>query len=236
MMRIFKYFILFSLTLSFLGQMVLAVEDDRFETSPLTVEDANNQVQKAVEVLKKFAETKIPLALLKQAKALVIMVDSKEIGIGFTIKTGIGVVVVRDAQNQWSNPSLITLSGGGWGLKAGVQFSQVVLVYTKASAVDGVIKGKFSIGADVGVAVGPVSANVGAKTDFSEALYEYSDSSGLVAGVGLKVDGLKIYDLGNEGLYGKKVIANDIFAGNVSPDKKATAVKTLKELLKEKTS
>lgn len=233
MMRKFKYFAL-ALALCFCGQITLAAEDDRFETSPLTLEDANNQVQKAVEILKKFAETKIPATLLKQAKALVIMVDSKEIGIGFTIKTGIGVVAVRDAQGQWSHPALVSLSGGGWGLKAGVQFSQLVLVYTKANAVDGIIKGKFSIGADVGVAVGPVSANVGAKTDFSEAIYEYSDSSGLVAGVGLKIDGLKIYDLGNEGLYGKKVTANDIFAGNVSPDRKATAVNTLKDLLKEK--
>ena len=45
-------------------------------------------------------------------------------------RLGHGVVMARAAQGQWTLPQFITLTGGSVGFQAGIQGSDVVLVFT----------------------------------------------------------------------------------------------------------
>ena len=99
---------------------------------------------------------------------------------------GKGVISRRMENGSWSNPNYINVGGGSWGFQAGVQKSDLILVFTSKGGVDSIIKGKFTLGADAAVAAGPVGRNVQASTDenLKAEIYSYSRSKGFFAGVG----------------------------------------------------
>ena len=72
---------------------------------------------------------------------------------------------VRGADGAWANPNYINVGGGSWGFQAGVQKSDLILVFTSPRGVDNIIKGKFTLGADAAVTAGPVGRNLQASTD-----------------------------------------------------------------------
>jgi len=64
---------------------------------------------------------------------------------------------VRDKlTSPWSNPALISLTGGSWGLQVGAQSSDIILVFTTKTGIEGIAGGKLTLGADASVATGPV--------------------------------------------------------------------------------
>ena len=81
------------------------------------------------------------------------MIVPNVIKIGFIagVRRGHGVVLVRDAEGEWSLPQFVTLTGGSVGWQAGIQGTDVVLVFTTAKGVQGLMQGKFTIGADASV-------------------------------------------------------------------------------------
>jgi lipid-binding SYLF domain-containing protein len=108
---------------------------------------------------------------------------------GFVIgvRHGRGVLVVRDESGAWRAPVFITITGGSIGWQAGVQATDVVLVFKTKSSVQGLMNGKFTIGGDVAAAAGPVGRQAQAATDarLKAEIYSYSRSRGLFAGVSL---------------------------------------------------
>jgi len=55
---------------------------------------------------------------------------------------GNGVLVVRDKlTSPWSNPVFISLTGGSWGFQAGAQSSDIILVFTTKTGVEGIAGG-----------------------------------------------------------------------------------------------
>ena len=86
---------------------------------------------------------------------------------GFVIgaKHGRGVVVVRDQNTNWQMPQFITINGGSVGWQAGIQATDLVLVFTTKKSVQGLLTGKFTIGADASAAAGPVGREASASTD-----------------------------------------------------------------------
>jgi len=97
--------------------------------------------------------------------------------------------LIRDQQGTWGLPQFVTLTGGSVGWQAGVQGSDIVLVFMTKKSVDGLMTGKFTIGADAAVAAGPVGRNAAAATDerLKAEILSYSRSRGLFAG--LAIDG-----------------------------------------------
>ncbi|NEK71104.1 MAG: lipid-binding SYLF domain-containing protein, partial [Xanthomonas perforans] len=71
-------------------------------------------------------------------------------------RRGHGLMSVKNADGSWSNPVFIKLTGGSIGFQAGVQSSDVVLVFRNDRNLDNLVNGKFTLGADAGVAAGPV--------------------------------------------------------------------------------
>ncbi len=101
---------------------------------------------------------RIPEALLAEAQGVVIVPNVIKIGFIAGVRRGHGVVLVRDNDGEWSLPQFVTLTGGSVGWQAGIQGTDVVLVFTTPKGVEGLLQGKFTIGADASASAGPVGA------------------------------------------------------------------------------
>jgi len=114
----------------------------------------------ATEVLSEvqaMPDLQIPDALLSRAYGIAVIPDVTKVAFIFGGRHGNGVLVVRDKlSSPWSNPAFISLTGGSWGLQAGAQSSDIVLVFTTKTGIEGIAGGKLTLGADASVAAGPV--------------------------------------------------------------------------------
>lgn len=129
----------------------------------------------------------IPRGLLSNAQGIAIVPGMVKGGFVVGVRHGRGVAVVRDASGNWSAPSFITITGGSVGWQAGVQATDVILVFRTQGSVRNLTSGKFTIGGDVAAAAGPVGRQASAATDASlqAEILSYSRSRGLFAGVAL---------------------------------------------------
>jgi lipid-binding SYLF domain-containing protein len=152
--------------------------------------DPESTVRMADEILRDsmtIPVRRIPESLLAQAHGVAIIPDVIKIGFVAAVRRGHGVVMVRDANGAWTLPQFITLTGGSVGWQAGVQDTDLVLVFMTQKSVDGLLAGKFTIGADASAAAGPVGRNAAAATDarLKAEILSYSRSRGLFVGVSL---------------------------------------------------
>lgn len=136
----------------------------------------------------------IPTKLLADAQGLVIVPDMIKGGFVVGVKHGKGVAVVRDANGSWGLPQFVTINGASLGWQAGIQATDLILVFRTPKSVQGLLSGKFTIGADAAAAAGPVGRDVQAATDarLKAEILSYSRSRGLFAGVSLDGSSLRM--------------------------------------------
>jgi lipid-binding SYLF domain-containing protein len=175
----------------------------------------------AVQVLREvmaIPESAIPEALFSRAYAIAVIPGVVKAGLVVGGRHGRGLIAVRGADNTWTNPSFISLTGGSVGFQAGVQATDIVLVFRTERGVDSIVSGKFTLGADAAVAAGPVGRTAAALTDaqLRAEIYSYSRARGLFAGVALDGAVLAIDHRANQRVYGRNVTPRQIFAGGVS--------------------
>jgi len=146
---------------------------------------------------------------------------------------GNGVLVVRDKLTApWSNPVFISLTGGSWGFQAGAQSSDIILVFTTKTGIEGIAGGKMTLGADASVATGPVGRQGSAATDmnFNAEIYSYARTRGLFGGIALDGSVIGIDRSANSAFYGKGgVTATEIFSLQ-APSAPASAQRFLERL------
>ncbi len=166
---------------------------------------------------------KIPAKLLARAKGVAVMTCIKS-GVGVAgIEFGTGLVVSRLANdNYWSPPCAIGTAGLSWGALVGLQLSDHVFLLMTDKAVDMFVnneKGSFQLGADVGVAVGPlgrsVEADIGAIDGDLTPIYTYSLSKGFYAGISLDGKVIVTRHHVNEKFYGRKIDPKTLLSGDV---------------------
>lgn len=134
---------------------------------------------------------------------------------------GSGVVVRKLADGRWSPPSAILIHTLGWGLVAGADLYDCVVVINEDAGMDGFAQRRFTLGGEVSAAVGPVGA--GGSLDFEvfkrqAPVWTYIKSRGLYLGV--QVDGTAIVERTgeNERFYGvEKIGSAQILRGDVVP-------------------
>lgn len=154
--------------------------------------DPDQTVRTASQVLHEvmaIPARQIPERLLAEARGIAIIPNVIKIGFVAGVRRGHGVVLVRDQEGEWGLPQFVTLTGGSVGWQAGVQGTDVILVFTTQKSVEGLLSGKCTIGVDAAVAAGPVGRNASAATDerLQAEILSYSRSRGLF--VGLALDG-----------------------------------------------
>ena len=166
----------------------------------------------------------IPDRLLERAYAIAVIPDMTKVAFFAGGRHGNGVMVVRDKDGRFSNPTFISMTGGSFGWQWGVQSIDIVLVFTTKKGVEGITGGKFTLGADASVAAGPVGRQASAATDstFHSEVYSYSRTHGLFAGVALDGTAITIDDDSNEAFYRKSnITAADIISGSVRTNDEA---------------
>jgi lipid-binding SYLF domain-containing protein len=165
-------------------------------------------------------DTAIPEKLMARAYGIAVIPNVVKVAAVVGGRRGSGAMVVRDANGKFSDPIMVSLTGGNVGWQIGVQSTDIVLVFTTAKGIEGIADGKLTLGADASVAAGPVGRAASASTDqnFTAEVYSYSRNRGLFAGIALDGSILAIDSKSNKGLYGQSAPASDIIARRVSTD------------------
>ncbi|HEY5804513.1 MAG TPA: lipid-binding SYLF domain-containing protein [Lysobacter sp.] len=194
----------------------------------------------AVRVLtqiQQIPESGIPDKLLDEARGIVVVPDSLKVGLVLGGRRGHGLLSVKNPDGTWSNPSFVKLTGGSIGFQAGVQSSDIVLVFRSDRGLDSIVNGKVTLGADAGVAAGPVGRNASTATDgqLKAEIWSWSRARGLFAGIALDGAVLAIDDAANEAVYGRDTTPRMIFEGRAS-GQPSNAVVDFRDRLEEASS
>jgi len=122
------------------------------------------------------------------------------------------VLLGRDAAGSWSSPAFYVLGTSSFGLQAGIQDSQTLLLVMNDRALDALIDRQFKFGADASLAVAHLGGSVeGATTTALGAdIAAFSRSCGLFAGIALDGTVLQPQPEWNQAYYGRAVGTRDI--------------------------
>lgn len=194
------------------------------------VDDAINVMDEIMAI----PEKGIPPSLLRNAQGLAIIPGVIKAGFIVGGRGGKGILVVHDADGGWSNPAFISFAGGSIGWQIGAQSADIILVFRTKRSVDNLMKGKFTLGADAGVAAGPVGRQVEAGTDIElkAEIVSYSRARGLFAGLSVEGSSLQIDDEANWAFYNRGGISTKDILENKNIKVPSIAKKLQEVLLK----
>jgi len=219
--------------LSFLAATALALA----VASPSFAANERRKVEDSADVIKAIMaipEKGIPPALLRDAYGIAIIPGVIKAGFIVGGRYGTGVLLARDAQGGWSDPAFISLAGGSFGWQIGAASTDIILVLKSRRSIDGVLRGKFTLGVDAQAAAGPVGRSASAATDVTlkSEILSYSRSRGLFAGVSLEGAAITIDDDADASYYGRHDLSvRELLAGQVT--KETPETKELKRVLDE---
>ena len=206
---------------------------DHAAAAPPEDERARNAVRVLSEI-QKIPEQAIPDKLLDEARAILVVPDTIKAGLVLGGRRGHGLMSVKGTDGAWSNPVFVTLTGGSVGFQAGVQSADVVLVFRNDRSLDDVVNGKFTLGADAGVAAGPVGRSAAAATDgqLKAEIWSWSRARGLFAGVSLDGAVLQMDQDALARVYGPSTTPRMVLEGR-APAPASTAVVAFRDGLEE---
>jgi lipid-binding SYLF domain-containing protein len=150
--------------------------------------------------------------LLKQARGVLIAPQVLKGAFIVGASGGSGVFLAREeGAKKWSPPAFYTLGGVSFGLQAGGEASEVVLLAMSQRGVSALLSHNFKLGADASIAVGPVGAGAqGATAALSADILAFSRSKGLYGGISLDGSVIAVREDWNTAYYGKSVTPADI--------------------------
>ncbi|OAD79732.1 hypothetical protein PHYBLDRAFT_89552, partial [Phycomyces blakesleeanus NRRL 1555(-)] len=198
--------------------------------SPLPT-NLEGECKKAAKILNSFIDPGqgldkvIPTNIIDNAQGLAIYTVLKA-GFLFSGRAGSGLVVARLFVTRWSAPSAIGTGGMGAGGQIGAELTDFVLVLNTKEAVKTFSQfGNVTLGGNVSVAAGPIGRNAEASGSASfkhiAAIFSYSKTKGLFAGVSIEGSVVVTRGDANEKFYGKRVTAKELLGGKVPPPPEA---------------
>jgi SH3 domain-containing YSC84-like protein 1 len=148
--------------------------------------------------------------LLKKARGVFICPALLKGAFVVGVSGGSGVFLTR-GEKTWYGPAFYTIGGASFGLQIGGQSSEVVLVAMTERGVMSLLSTSAKLGADVGVAVGPIGIGAAAATaNLSADIISFSRAKGLYGGLSLDGAVVAVRDSLNEAYYGRTVSPSDI--------------------------
>jgi lipid-binding SYLF domain-containing protein len=153
----------------------------------------------------------IPPQVLEQAEGIAIFPELIKAGFVIGARHGRGILVVRNPDRTWSQPIFMALTSASIGLQAGVQSTDLVLVFTNRQSVRRFLMGKgtLSLDGNMSIAVGPNGAQLGGATNprLSAEILAYGRNRGLFAGLAAGGSTISIARKSNLNYYGS--LGND---------------------------
>lgn len=200
----------------------LLVVAGAFGASPAAADDAQNArqlVDKARLTFQAFmADENMgpPLrSLLKRARGVLIYPQVLRGAFIIGASGGSGVLLAQDKNSgAWGGPAFYTIGEASFGLQAGGDASEVVLVALTDRGVSSLLSTSAKLGVDIGIAIGPLGAGAEAATqNLSADIVSYARAKGLYAGA--SIEGAVVATRGdlNRAYYGKDVTPTDILIG-----------------------
>ena len=191
--------------------------------------DAAQQVATAQMTLSNFAIDSNMGAfndLIKRAKGVFIAPQILKGAFIFGASGGSGVLVAwNEKSRKWGGPAFYVVGGGSFGLQIGGEASEVVLLAMTERGVKAMTSSSFKLGADAGIAAGPVGVGASASTvNLSADVLSFSRSKGLYGGISLDGAVVATRNDWNEAYYGKKVDPIDILIFQDVNNPEATAL------------
>ncbi len=183
--------------------------------------DIDKRIDNSAKVLNEIMATPdkaIPDKLMQDAKCVAVIPSMLKVAFGFGGTHGKGIVTCR-ADNGWSAPAPIEITGGSWGLQLGGQSVDLVMIVTNDQGMQHLLADKFKIGATASAAAGPVGRNAGADTDWKmkAEVITYSRAKGLFAGIELSGSSITQDKGDTRALYGSDIPFARILAGKIQP-------------------
>ncbi|MDO5115755.1 MAG: lipid-binding SYLF domain-containing protein [Synergistaceae bacterium] len=164
---------------------VVAVDAAYAADTPL-YEKRINLAVKLIDDMAKQSDASAMAQSIKESKGVAIFPDVAKAGFIIGAEEGQGLVLLRTESGGWSGPAFMGIAGASVGLQAGIESLGLVLVINNDEGLKAFTGGNsFKLGADIGVAAGPVGSQVGNATTapLKASLYSYSLAKGVFAGI-----------------------------------------------------
>ena len=196
--------------------LLLAFSASAVSAQKKRLQDATRHSQQAAEVFTEIMNVRdkaIPKELLDKAEAIAVFPGVVKAAFIFGGKGGQGVISRRGPKG-WTAPAFFNLSGGSFGAQIGASKTDYVLLIMNEDGLNGVLKDKFELGGEVGVAAGPVGREAAASTNprLNAGILSYSRSKGAFIGAALKGASISPDNNLNEAVYGMK--AREVLTNN----------------------
>ncbi|HTQ15333.1 MAG TPA: lipid-binding SYLF domain-containing protein [Rhizomicrobium sp.] len=151
---------------------------------------------------------------LREARAVLIVPSLVKGGFIFGAEGGDGVLLAR-TRHGWSDPAFYSLGSASFGLQAGLEQSQLVMIIMTDRALRAIERSKFKFGADAGLTVVTLGAGAGAATsgNFSGDIVLWSKSKGVYGGISLNGSVVAPEDDTDADFYGHPVSVPEILSG-----------------------
>jgi len=187
----------------------LAPAAARADSSPQQLVDSSTL---ALENLMDGTEGQQVEQFLRKAKAVVICPNIFRAGFIFGGEGGGCVMVSRAAGGSWSDPAFYGLGSGSFGLQAGVQNAQVLMLIMTNGGLNALLNSQFKIGADAGLTIATLGAGVNGSmsTAIDADILTFSKTQGLYGGVSLQGSILSNDAGAEQQYYGNAEDARDI--------------------------
>lgn len=150
--------------------------------------------------------------LASRAKAIIIVPSQLRAAFIIGGRGGNAVMLVRDAQNQWSPPAFYTLGGLSFGLQVGGNSSEIVIAVMTERGLNAILDRQVTLGGDAGLAVGELGKGVNAATaiGLKSDMYAFARSEGLYLGASLEGSVISPRHVWNRQMYGSSVSPRNI--------------------------
>lgn len=173
-------------------------------------EKAENLVAKAAETTQYFTTDSAfePLwAAADDAKAMVVVPRSLRGGFLVGASGGNAVMLARNEDGSWSQPTFFTIGSISFGFQAGGEASEIILLVMTQRGMEHLLSTSVKLGGDISIAAGPIGA--GAKAQTTDVL-AFARSRGLYGGISLEGAVLKTRADWNSAYYNAEVSPPDI--------------------------
>ena len=159
-------------------------------------------------------DSAIPQDVLADAKCIAVIPDMVKGGFVIGANHGRGVATCRTG-NGWSQPAFLAITGGTWGAQIGLESVDLVMVFLGDAGAKELLQSQFKLGAEAGVAAGPLGREAQASTDWKmkNKILVYSRTKGLFAGLDLSGAAVKPDDDSTRAYYGDLIPFNQILSG-----------------------
>src|ERR1700747_1563795 len=195
-----------------------------FAVSAHSQSKKQDRVESAGTVVKEIMDIPddIPQNVIDKADCVAVLPSVLKAAFVIGASYGRGVMPCRTGDNMrgpWGAPTMMALEGGSFGIQAGGQATDFVLLLRSELSASSILSSKVKIGGDASAAAGPVGRNASAEADvtFRAEILTYSRARGLFAGISLAGSTLRPDNGGNQALYGRSISSKDIVLKGAVP-------------------